>query len=71
MKTFTDIKAAASKLLAKYQTGNIDKDTLYAEGSALTIQFNELAGLFADPGIEPDAEDAADFLRLIRDFATR
>lgn len=71
MKTFTDIKAAASKLLAQYQTGKIDKDTLYAEGAALTIQFNELAGLFVDAGIEPDAEDAADFLKLIRDFATR
>ena len=71
MKTFTDIKAAASKLLTKYQTGNIDKDTLYSEGAALTIQFNELAALFVDAGIEPDAEDAADFLRLIRDFATR
>lgn len=71
MKTFTDIKAAASKLLTKYQTGNIDKDTLYSEGAALTIQFNELAALFVDAGIEPDAEDAADFLRLIREFATR
>ncbi|MEJ3301495.1 hypothetical protein WDK74_22275 [Escherichia coli] len=70
MKTFTDIKAAASKLLAQFQTGNVDKDTLYIKGTELTVQFNELAGSFADAGSEPDAEDAAAFLELIRDFAT-
>ncbi|HAI3605643.1 TPA: hypothetical protein HJM91_004708 [Escherichia coli] len=70
MQNIEDVKNAAHKILAKFQTGKITKDELYAEGCALTIQFNELMDSAASDPTYYLAKDTASLLHVIKHFAT-
>ncbi|ECO7278082.1 hypothetical protein FXO89_23025 [Salmonella enterica] len=75
MTTFADVKNNAHKLLSKFQKGAINKDDLYAEGIALTCQFNELYDSLneaqkAEAEDCEDMQDAGDLLTVIKHFAS-
>ena len=67
---FAELKATASDLLFKFQTGKLTKDALYEQGSELTHRFNALVQATGADCNSQDADDTADLLSAIRHFAT-
>ncbi|NIF24049.1 hypothetical protein [Candidatus Pantoea multigeneris] len=67
---FAEMKAAASGLLTKFQTGKLSRDELYAQGSELTHRYNALVQAAGPDCNSQDADDTADLLFALRHFAT-
>ena len=75
MKTYTDVMNAAHKLLAKFQTGKINRDELYAEGVEITRHFQALTAELTFEERQAAATDTevqaiVDLLTAIKHFAT-
>ena len=75
MKNFTDVMNAAHKLLAKFQTGKINKDELYAEGVEITRELRRLSSKLTFEERQAAATDSEvlaiiDLIAVIKHFAT-
>lgn len=67
MKTFSEIKNSASKIISQYQTGKITKSELYNEGAELTMQFNEIP---SPDEKNADYQSSVSLLMAIKHMAT-
>ncbi|EIM6472259.1 hypothetical protein LNS37_004513 [Salmonella enterica] len=70
LTTVTEIKDAASKAIFHFQTGKINKINLYAAGVELTLRFNEIVDEQKDKLEHNEAQEAADFLHVIKHMST-
>ncbi|HFW5273041.1 TPA: hypothetical protein ACIBWY_004169 [Salmonella enterica subsp. enterica serovar Bullbay] len=70
LTTVTEIKDAASKAIFHFQTGKIDKINLYKTGVELTLRFNEIVDEQKDLQEDNEAQEAADFLYVIKHMST-
>lgn len=70
LTTVKEIKDAASKAIFHFQTGKIDKINLYKTGVELTLRFNEIVDEQKDLQEDNEAQEAADFLNVIKHMST-